>query len=96
LSRRVKSFPVTPRVELQPDEKGQHWLLSVSASDRNGLLYRIARILAQHRINLQLAKVTTLGERVEDTFLISGPGLHVYREQAQLTNDLLAVLEESQ
>jgi [protein-PII] uridylyltransferase len=95
LSRRVKSFPVTPRVELQPDDKGQHWLLSVSASDRTGLLYRIARVLAQHRINLQLAKVTTLGERVEDTFLISGPGLHVYREQAQLTNDLLAVLEES-
>jgi [protein-PII] uridylyltransferase len=95
LSRRVKSFPVTPRVELQPDDKGQRWLLSVSASDRNGLLYRIARVLAHHRINLQLAKVTTLGERVEDTFLISGPGLHVYREQAQLTNDLLAVLEES-
>lgn len=95
LSRRVKSFPVTPRVELQPDDKGQHWLLSVSASDRTGLLYRIARILAQHRINLQLAKVTTLGERVEDTFLISGPGLNVYRQQAQLTNDLLAVIEES-
>ena len=95
LSRRVKSFPVTPRVELQPDDKGQRWLLSVSASDRKGLLYRIAKVLAKHHINLQLAKVTTLGERVEDTFLISGPDLHVYREQAQLTHDLLGVLEES-
>lgn len=95
LSRRVKSFPVTPRVELQPDDKGQRWLLSVSASDRNGLLYRIAQVLAKHHINLQLAKVTTLGERVEDTFLIFGPDLHVYREQAQLTNDLLAVLEDN-
>ncbi|TDQ44667.1 [protein-PII] uridylyltransferase [Tepidicella xavieri] len=93
VSRRVRNFPVTPRAELQPDDKGQHWLLSVSASDRNGLLYSIARVLARHRVNLQLAKVTTLGERVEDTFLISGPGLHTYKQQAQLTTDLLEVLE---
>ncbi|MCX7243638.1 MAG: [protein-PII] uridylyltransferase, partial [Polaromonas sp.] len=75
VSRRVKSFPITPRVDLRPDEKAQRWLLSVSASDRVGLLYSIARVLARHRINLKLAKVTTLGERVEDTFLIDGPEL---------------------
>ncbi|MCY0656365.1 hypothetical protein, partial [Klebsiella pneumoniae] len=34
LSRRVKSFPFAPRVTLQPDEKAQHWLLSISATDR--------------------------------------------------------------
>jgi [protein-PII] uridylyltransferase len=95
LSRRVRSFPVMPRVELQPDEKGQHWLLSVSASDRNGLLYAIAKVLATHKVNLHLAKVTTLGERVEDTFLVSGPGLHSHRLQASITQDLLQVLEEA-
>jgi [protein-PII] uridylyltransferase len=94
LSRRVRSFPVTPRVELQPDDKGQHWLLSVSASDRNGLLYSIARVLAQHRVNLHLAKIMTLGERVEDSFLISGPGLHAHRHQAQLTQALLRALDD--
>jgi len=93
LSRRVKSFPVTPRVELQPDEKGQRWLLSICASDRLGLLYAIARVLAQHQIDLQLAKISTLGERVEDTFLIRGPTLHLPRAQAQLNHDLLQVLE---
>ncbi len=61
VSRRVKSFPIAPRVDLRPDEKAQRWLLTVSASDRVGLLYSIARVLARHRINLQLAKVTTLG-----------------------------------
>jgi [protein-PII] uridylyltransferase len=95
LSRRVKSFPVVPRVELQPDEKGQRWLLTVSASDRNGLLYNIARVLAHHHVNLQLAKVSTLGERVEDTFLVSAPGLHAYKQQAMLTTELLDVLEEN-
>ncbi|MFM2120768.1 MAG: hypothetical protein RL722_2236, partial [Pseudomonadota bacterium] len=54
-SRRVKSFPVTPRVQLRPDERAQRWLLSVSASDRSGLLYCIARVMAQFSINLQLA-----------------------------------------
>jgi [protein-PII] uridylyltransferase len=89
LSRRVKSFPVTPRVTLRPDERAQRWLLTVSASDRSGLLYAIARVLARHRVNLQLAKVTTLGERVEDTFLIDGSALQQNKLQLQIESELL-------
>ena len=92
ISRRVKSFPVAPRVDLRPDEKAQRWLLSVSASDRVGLLYLIARVLAKHNINLQLAKVTTLGERVEDTFLIDGPELQHNRAQIAIETELLQAL----
>ena len=92
VSRRVKSFPIAPRVDLRPDEKAQRWLLSVSASDRVGLLYLIARVLAQHRINLQLAKVTTLGERVEDTFLIDGPELQHNKAQIAIETELLQAL----
>ncbi|MFT4992449.1 MAG: [protein-PII] uridylyltransferase, partial [Polaromonas sp.] len=93
VSRRVKSFPIAPRVDLRPDEKGQRWLLTVSASDRVGLLYSIARVLSHHRINLQLAKVTTLGERVEDTFLIDGPELQQNRAQIAIETELLEVLK---
>jgi [protein-PII] uridylyltransferase len=92
VSRRVKSFPVKPRVELRPDERAQRWLLSVSASDRTGLLYSISRVLASHRINLQLAKITTLGERVEDTFLIDGPTLANAKDQLDIEQELLAAL----
>ena len=49
ISRRVRSFPVTPRVTLRPDERAQRWLLAVSASDRSGLLYAISRVLAPPR-----------------------------------------------
>jgi [protein-PII] uridylyltransferase len=94
VSRRVKSFPVAPRVDLRPDEKAQRWLLSVSASDRAGLLYLIARVLAHHRINLQLAKVTTLGERVEDTFLIDGPELQHNKAQIAIETELLQALND--
>jgi [protein-PII] uridylyltransferase len=93
VSRRVKSFPITPRVDLRPDEKAQRWLLSVSASDRVGLLYSIARVLARHRINLKLAKVTTLGERVEDTFLIDGPELQQNKAQIAIETELIEALK---
>ena len=92
VSRRVKSFPITPRVSLRPDEKAQRWLLNISASDRVGLLYSVARILAKHRINLQLAKVATLGERVDDTFLIDGAELQQNRAQIEIETELLEAL----
>jgi [protein-PII] uridylyltransferase len=91
-SRRVKSFPITPRVDLRPDEKAQRWLLSVSASDRVGLLYAIARVLAHHHINLYLAKISTLGERVEDTFLIDGAELQHNKKQIEIETELLEAL----
>ena len=91
-SRRVKSFPIAPRVSLRPDEKAQHWLLNISASDRVGLLYSVARVLAKHHINLQLAKIATLGERVEDTFLIDGPELQQNRAQIEIETELLEAL----
>ncbi len=89
VSRRVRSFPVVPRVTLAPDERAQRWLLTVTASDRSGLLYAIARVLAQHHINLQLAKVTTLGERVEDTFLVDGAALQQPKTQLRIETELL-------
>jgi [protein-PII] uridylyltransferase len=92
VSRRVRSFPVTPRVALRPDERAQRWILSVSASDRTGLLYGIARVLARHHINLQLAKISTLGERVEDTFLIDGAELQHNRAQLAIESELLDAL----
>ncbi|MDI1243933.1 MAG: [protein-PII] uridylyltransferase, partial [Rhodoferax sp.] len=92
VSRRVRSFPITPRVSLQPDEKGQRWLLNISASDRVGLLYSIARVLARHKVNVQLAKINTLGERVDDTFLIDGPELQENRAQIAIETELLEAL----
>ncbi len=89
VSRRVKSFPVTPRVSLAPDERAQRWLLTVSASDRTGLLYAIARVLAKNGVNLQLAKISTLGERVEDTFLVDGPELQKPKAQLRIESELL-------
>jgi [protein-PII] uridylyltransferase len=92
LSRLSRTFPVTPTVDLRPDERGQYYLLSISANDRTGLLYSIANVLAKYRVNLHTAKIMTLGERVEDVFLVDGPVLNNPRSQIQLERDLLDTL----
>ncbi|MDB5763536.1 MAG: [protein-PII] uridylyltransferase [Herminiimonas sp.] len=92
LSRLSRTFPATPTVDLRPDERGQYYLLSVSANDRTGLLYSIANVLAKYKINLHTAKIMTLGERVEDVFLVDGPVLNNARSQIQLETDLLDAL----
>ena len=92
VSRRVKSFPIAPRVSLSPDERAQNWLLTISASDRLGLLYSVARVLARHHVEVLLAKVATLGERVEDSFLLHGAALQHSRAQIAMETELLEVL----
>ncbi|WLI91463.1 [protein-PII] uridylyltransferase [Massilia sp. R2A-15] len=93
LSRMSRTFPITPTVDLRPDERGQYYLLSISAADRTGLLYSIASVLTRYRINLHTAKIMTLGERVEDVFLVDGKVLASSRNQIQLETDLLDALK---
>ncbi len=93
LSRMSRTFPITPMVELRPDERGQFHVLSITANDRTGLLYTIAQVLARYRINLHTAKIMTLGERVEDVFLVDGAALSNPRTQVQLETDLLDALK---
>nr|WP_314625748.1 [protein-PII] uridylyltransferase [uncultured Janthinobacterium sp.] len=93
LSRLSRTFPFQPTVDLRPDEKGQYYLLSVAANDRTGLLYSIANVLTKYRINLHTAKIMTLGERVEDVFLVDGPALNNARNQIMLETDLLDALK---
>ena len=92
LSRLSRTFPVTPRVDLRADERGQYYILSVSANDRPGLLYSIARVLAEHRVGVHAARINTLGERVEDVFLLDGHGLSDNRLQIQVETELLRAI----
>ncbi|HVB49290.1 MAG TPA: ACT domain-containing protein, partial [Burkholderiales bacterium] len=93
LSRRVRHFPITPVVDVRPDERGAYHVLSIVASDRPGLLYGIARVLARHRINLHSAKINTLGDRAEDVFLVSGAVLASQKSVLQLEQELFQELQ---
>lgn len=99
VSRQVRHFPLPPQVSIQPlvtiepDETGTLFVLTVVAADRPGLLFLIARQLAKHGANLHTAKIATLGERVEDTFLISGSQLEESAGRVKLEDGLLQELQ---
>ena len=46
-------------------------VLEVSSPDRPGLLARIGKIFVQFDVEIQAAKIQTLGERVDDVFFIT-------------------------
>jgi [protein-PII] uridylyltransferase len=92
VSRRVRHFPISPSVDIRPDERGSLYALNIVAADRPGLLYAVARTLARYRINLQTARINTLGDRAEDVFLVSGEALSNSKTVLQLEQDLLKEL----
>ncbi len=75
-SRHLRHFPLTPEVQISPDDQGTHFILEIVAGDRPGLLAQIAYTLARANINIVSAKINTLGGRAEDAFLIDGGRLH--------------------
>jgi [protein-PII] uridylyltransferase len=93
LSRQVKHFPIKPEVSIRGDEKGTHFILSLVAADRPGLLYSVANTLTEHGAYLHTAKITTLGERAEDVFLISGGDLRDTNNRIRLETELMERLK---
>jgi [protein-PII] uridylyltransferase len=93
LSRRVRHFPISPAVDIRPDERGSYHILTLVAADRPGLLYGVARTLSRYQISLQTARINTLGDRAEDVFLISGETLSNSKKVLQLEQDLLKELQ---
>ena len=92
LSRQLRHFPISPEVNIQPDEKGTSSVLSIIAGDRPGLLSRIARVLTAYDINLHTAKINTLGARAEDVFIIAGAALRDAKTVVRLESDLVEQL----
>ncbi|MEQ9394924.1 [protein-PII] uridylyltransferase [Haliea sp.] len=69
--RQIKSFLVPTETSMSIDEIMNVSVLEVSSRDRPGLLARIGRIFVDYNVDLQAAKIQTLGERVEDVFFIT-------------------------
>ncbi len=69
--RRLKYFAMPTRTSLSNDVTSGYTILEVISPDRPGLLASIGRIFLQFDIQLQNAKIATLGERVEDIFFIT-------------------------
>jgi len=69
--RKMKSFSIPTETRMIVDEVKNVSVLEVTTPDRPGLLARLGEIFVSYNIELQAAKIQTLGERVEDVFFIT-------------------------
>ena len=69
--RQLKQFPIPTRTSISNDIVGHYTVLEVISPDRPGFLATIAHIFMDYGIYLRNAKISTLGERVEDVFFIT-------------------------
>ena len=66
--RRLKQMPVPTQTTFS--NVNQQSTLEVVTADRPALLATIAGVFIKHSIRIRSAKITTLGERVEDVFVV--------------------------
>lgn len=93
LSRHQRHHPYPTTVRLEADAQGNGHMLSITCADRGGLLFAVAEMLMRHDVNVYAAKIDTLGERVEDTFLIRGAALQTPAGREALETETIEVLK---
>lgn len=69
--RQLKFFPVATQAHFTHNAEKNISALEVIAADRPGLLATIADIFIENKLILNNAKITTLGEKVEDVFFVT-------------------------
>jgi [protein-PII] uridylyltransferase len=87
LERKARDYrapaPVEPDVRVLPDESAHSTVVEVRAADALGLLHAVAAALGDLDLDVRVAKIDTLGDRVVDTFYVRSPwGAKLNDEQA--------------
>ena len=91
---RDKHFTIRPRVHIQ--QEAAHTTLELTCKDRHGLLSLISRILLAHGVHISHAKISTFGEKAEDSFHLTDAAHHPLTDATTLTalqQALLAALQ---
>ena len=69
--RKMKLFETKPSINFQTNEQQEHTVMELNTHDRPGLISAVAQVFLQQEIQLINAKLTTLGDQVEDVFFIT-------------------------
>ena len=70
VSRKVKHFSTKPEVIFKLDKNNNRTILEIVTKDRPGLLFKIGQVFTKLNINIETAKIVTIGEKAEDVFFI--------------------------
>ena len=98
VSRRLKSFSWPSQTEFSNDSAPGFSVLEVIAPDRPGLLTVVGQVFFAHKLRLHSAKISTLGERVEDVFFLTDRQDKIIADPEKIEliqSDLRAALDEN-
>ncbi|MGA8546902.1 MAG: [protein-PII] uridylyltransferase [Mycobacterium sp.] len=84
--------PTAPPRILWLDDAPGRLMIEVRATDRAGLLARLAGALERAGVDIEWAKVTTRGSMVDDVFCVTPPSEATSEVRAAIERDVLAVL----
>lgn len=69
-ARRLRYFDISTQVDFAEHESGFSEV-RITAADRPGILSAIARVFLGAKFDVHAARISTLGERIDDVFLVS-------------------------
>lgn len=93
LPRRLRPFKSTARIQFSAAHGGEKTLMDLACSDRPGLLSNISAAMVTCSIRIHDARIATLGDRVEDAFIISDK--HNAPLSRKIRIELLTTLKET-
>ncbi len=68
--RQVRMFSTQTDVQFARDVANNRTVMEIVAADRPGLLSTVGRVFVELHINIDTAKILTIGERAEDVFYV--------------------------
>ncbi len=93
LPRRLRPFKSTARISFSAAHGGEKTLMDLACSDRPGLLAHISAAMVACGVRIHDARINTLGDRVEDAFILSDSQNAPLSRQ--LRTELLQTLKET-